>query len=162
MKTKIALLTLGTATALLSSCVETYTPASGAVVTATTYQPGYVVHTLPTGYRTEVVSGTRYYSHDNVYYRPQGSSYVVVKPPHPGDAGWDGKPRGYDNDWDGVDRDGDGRDRDDFQHEGHVTVIRTLPSGYVVVNRGGQRYYRAGNVYYQARSGGYVVVERPF
>jgi hypothetical protein len=161
MKTKLALLTLGTATALLSSCVETYTPAPGAVVT--TYQPGYVVRTLPAGYRTEVISGTRYYYHDNVYYRPQGSSYVVVKSPRPGGVGWDGKQRGYDSDWDGVDRDGDGRDRDDFQHNrSRVRVIHTLPSGYVVVNRGGRRYYRAGDVYYQASSGGYVVVENPF
>ena len=163
MNTKIALFTLGTATALLSGCVETYSPAPGGAV-VTTYQPGYVVQTLPQGYRTEVISGTRYYYHDNVYYRPQGSSYVVVRSPRPGGTGWDGNQRGYDRDWDGVDRDGDGRDRDDYQHHRHseVRVIHTLPSGYVVVNRSGQRYYRVGNVYYQSRSGGYVVVDSPF
>lgn len=161
---KLALLFTASAAALLTtSCVvETYDPPH-TTVTTTTYEPGYVVRTLPSGYRTEVISGTRYYYHDNVYYRPQGSSYVVVKSPRPGGRGWDGNQRGYDRDWDGHDRDGDGRDRDDFDHRHRdVTVVRTLPAGYVVVNRGGQRYYRAGNVYYQSRSGGYVVVHDPF
>ena len=157
------LLTASAAAFLATSCVvETYTPPH--TVTATTYEPGYVVGTLPSGYRTEVISGTRYYYHDNVYYRPQGNRYVVVKSPRPGGSGWDGNQRGYDRDWDGRDRDGDGRDRDSRDdHRGHnhreTTVIRTLPSGYVVVNRGGQRYYRVNDVYYQSRSGGYVVVD---
>ena len=43
-----------------------------------------------------------------------------------------------------------------------VNVIRELPSGYRVVTHGGNRYYRAGDVYYQQRSGGYVVVANPF
>lgn len=152
------LFTAAAAALLAASCtVETYTPAES-TVTVTDYQPGYVVRTLPAGYRTEVISGTRYYHHDNVYYQPQGSGYVVVKPPAPGGRGWDGNQRGYDRDWDGRDEDGDGRDRD---FDG-VTVVKTLPNGYAVVDHGGTRYYRAGNVYYQARSGGYVVVENPF
>lgn len=166
MKMKLTLLITASAAALLTtSCVvESYSPPEH-TVTTTTYQPGYVVRTLPSGYRTEVISGTRYYYHDNVYYRPQGGSYVVVKSPRPGGVGWDGNQRGYDRDWDGRDRDGDGRDRDtrdDHRHGREVTVVRTLPAGYVVVNRGGQRYYRVGDVYYQSRSGGYVVVGSPF
>ena len=43
-----------------------------------------------------------------------------------------------------------------------TTVVRELPSGYRVITRGGQQYYQAGNVYYQSRPGGYVVVENPF
>ena len=163
MKMKLTLLFTASAAALITTgcVVETYTPPGA---TVTTYEPGYVVRTLPSGYRTEVISGTRYYYHDNVYYRPQGSSYVVVRSPRPGGAGWDGNQRGYDRDWDGHDRDGDGRDRDsrDDYRGRQVTVIKSLPSGYVVVNRGGQRYYRVGNVYYRSHSGGYVVVHDPF
>ncbi len=157
---KPMLLCTAAAALLAASCtVETYTPAETSTVTVTDYQPGYVVHTLPTGYRTEVISGARYYHHDNVYYQSQGGDYVVVKPPRPGGVGWDGNQRGYDRDWDGRDEDGDGRDRD---FDGSIAVIKTLPDGYVVVNHGGTRYYRAGNVYYQARTGGYAVVESPF
>jgi hypothetical protein len=45
------------------------------------YRSGYVVNTLPYGYREEYVGGTRYYSHNNTYYRRQGSTYVVVDSP---------------------------------------------------------------------------------
>ena len=174
MKPKLTLLLLTSAAALLSGCVETYSP-GGPSAGAPGYRPGYVVTTLPQGYRAEVISGTRYYYHDNVYYRPQGRGYVVVQSPrHGGD--WDG--RGRDRDRDGGRHDGDrdggrgdgdrdrgrgDRDRDDRDH-GHrdVRVIRSLPNGYAVVNHRGQRYYRSGNAYYQSRDGGYVVVSSPF
>lgn len=168
MNMKLTLLATASAAVLFStSCtVETYTPppphAGGGY-----YEPGYVINTLPSGYRTEVISGTRYYYHDNVYYRPQGRGYVVVRSPRQGGGSWDGHDGGsHSRDHDGRDWDGDGRDRDGRgghgNGSGNVTVIRSLPHGYVVVNRGGHRYYRAGNVYYEAHSGGYVVVREPF
>ena len=115
---------------------------------APVYRPGYVVTTLPPGHRVEVISGTRYYYHNNVYYRPQGRGYVVVDSPR------------HRGDWDGRRHDGyrDGRDYDRRE----VRVIRTLPGRHVVVNHRGQRYYRVGNVYYQSREGGYVTVSSPF
>jgi hypothetical protein len=150
MKTKPTLLTLiaAGAAALLTSCVDYY---GSTAVVEPAYRPGYVVTTLPSGYRAEVIGGTRYYYHNNVYYRPQGRGYVVVDSPrvHRSDRDWD---RRRDHDWD---RRRPGRDR-------NVTVIRELPGGYTVVNHRGQRYYRAGNRYYQSSAGGYVIVESPF
>jgi hypothetical protein len=147
MKTKATVLMLIAAGsgALLTSCVDTY--ATHTAVVEPAYRPGYVVHTLPSGYRAEVIGGTRYYYHNNVYYRPQGRSYVVVDPPR------HHVPRHYeDRDWD---RRGPRPDRD-------VTVIRELPSGYTVVNHRGRRYYRAGDRYYQSSGSGYIIVDSPF
>ncbi len=158
---KLALLLSASAALLATSCtVETYAPPSPQARVG--YEPGYVINTLPAGYSTEVVSGTRYYYHDNVYYRPQGRGYVVVQSPRGGHYNdHDGRNRdGGGRDHDGRDWNGDGRDRDG--HRGNVTVIKSLPHGYVVVNRGGHRYYRAGGTYYEAHSGGYVVVREPF
>ena len=162
MKTKptVLMLIAAGAGALLTSCVDTY-PAGPTTVVESHYRPGYVINTLPSGYRAEVIGGTRYYYHNNVYYRPQGRSYVVVDSPHRHiprhDGDWDrrsdrdGRP---DRDWDRR-RPGSGRDR-------NVTVIRELPNGYTVVNHRGQRYYRAGDRYYQPREGGYIIVGSPF
>jgi hypothetical protein len=160
---KLTLLsTAATAVTLLTTgcVVESYNPPPphGQV----SYEPGYVINTLPSGYRTEVISGTRYYSHDNVYYRPQGRGYVVVRSPRGGGGNY-GHESDHNRNHDGRDRDGDGRDHDgNGNGHGHTTVIRSLPHGYVVVNRGGHRYYRAGNVYYESQSGGYVEVREPF
>jgi hypothetical protein len=46
------------------------------------YTVGHVVTTLPPGYRTVTIGGTRYYSHGDYYYRPHGSGYVVVDSPY--------------------------------------------------------------------------------
>jgi hypothetical protein len=149
MKTKptVLMLIAAGAGALLTSCVDYY---GSTAVVEPAYRPGYVVHTLPSGYRAEVIGGTRYYYHNNVYYRPQGRSYVVVDSPHMHRRGsdWDR----HDHDWD---RRRPGRDR-------NVTVIRELPSGYTVVNHRGQRFYRAGDRYYQSSTGGYIIVDSPF
>lgn len=169
MKTSTILLSLAAAGAgvLLTSCADPYYTGATATTTVTTHRPGYVVHTLPPGYRTQVISGTQYYSHNNVYYRPQGREYVVVDAPHRqgrdrdrdhrNDRGWDGRPdRGPDRDRYDRDHDRGGRGNRD------VTVIRELPRGYKVINRSGQRYYQAGNVYYQSRGDGYIVVRSPY
>lgn len=158
MKIKSTVLTIiaaGTAS-LLTSCVDSYYEGTTTAVVESEYRPGYVIRTLPPGYRAEVIGGTRYYHYNNVYYRPQGGSYVVVDSPHRhrGDS-WDGR---RDRDWDGR------RDRDwnDRRPGRDVTVVRELPSGYTVVNHRGQRYYRAGDRYYQSREGGYIIVGSPF
>ncbi len=148
MKTRAIILSAaaaGAAAFLLPGCVDPYY----AGTTATVYRPGYVVQSLPSGYRVETISGTRYYYHNDVYYRPQGRGYVVVESPHRHAR------RDYDR-------------RDDHRWDRNrgprrdVTVIRELPRGYKVVTHRGQRYYRAGDVYYQSRGGGYVVVRSPF
>jgi len=165
MKTKPIILSVFAGLgAVLSSCVGPY-PAGGTVSVEPAYRPGYVVHTLPPGYRAEVIGGQRYYHHNNVYYRSQGRGYVVVDGPRrsgPGprpDRDWDGgrdRDRDRDHRGDHNDNRGPGRGR------GNVTVIRQLPNGYTVVNHRGQRYYKAGNSYYQSGSGGYVIVGSPF
>ena len=153
MKTTTIILSLLAAGsgALLTSCVDPYYTGPSST-TVTVHRPGYVEQTLPPGYRTEVISGTNYSYHDNVYYRPQGRGYVVVERPRGGHRhdDWDHR-HDRDRDWD--------RDRGPRRD---VTVIRELPRGYKVVTHGGQRYYRAGDVYYRSEGSGYVIVRDPF
>lgn len=40
-----------------------------------------VMRRLPRGASVQIISGTRYYVHDGVYYRPQGSGYIIVDRP---------------------------------------------------------------------------------
>jgi len=155
MKLKVFIMALSAAGlgASLTSCVDPYyaggppPPPHGPI-----YRPGYEVRTLPPGYRVEVISGTRYYYHNNVYYRNRGNSYVVVESPRRGPLP---PPHRYD------DRRGPDyrRVRDGY---GNVHVIRELPRGAQQVTYRGQRYYRSGGVYYQSRSDGYVVVRSPY
>lgn len=122
----------------LVSCVDGYY--AGAVVSGPTpvYRPGYVVDRLPPQYVTETYSGVRYYSHNGVYYRPQGRRYIVVERPH-------------------------GPSRTTVRRHGnHVDVIRRLPGGYRTVNHRGVRYYEARGQYYRSVPGGYTVVRRPW
>ena len=125
--------------ALMTSCY--YSP----TLPVAAYSPGYSVSTLPQGYRTEVVRGTRYYIHENTYYRPRGNGYVVVEQP--------GRPR-----W--VDRDGDGiADRYDRAYT-PGRVVTTLPDGYTRVRRNGEYYYRYDDVWFDRRADGrYVVID---
>ncbi len=130
---------------LLPSCVETY---SGPPQTATTYHSGYEVRSLPPGYQTEMIGGTRYYSHGGTYYRPRSGGYVVVEVPR--------RDRGY-----------DGRPRDDHGYQdrpsGHRDVIITrLPPGYREINHRRGRYYQVNDTYYQQRGSGYIIVTSPY
>ena len=160
MKLKVFIMALSAAGlgASLTSCVDPYY-AGGPSHTpyAPIYRPGYEVRSLPPGYRVEVISGTRYYYHNNIYYRNRGNSYVVVESPRRGPV----PPNRYDDrrgpgGWRGTDyrRDGDGY--------GNRHVMRELPRGAQQVTYRGQRYYRSGGVYYQSRSDGYVVVRSPY
>ena len=146
--TKIASLVALGAAGLLTSCVvDPYYPGGSSTTTVTEYRPGYVTSTLPGGYRTEVVGGVNYYRHNDVYYRRQGSRYVVVERP------------GYRHDrHDRYDRNHYDR-RPDYSR---TTVIRTLPSGARVVTHRGTRYYESRGTYYRPASGGYVIVGSPF
>jgi hypothetical protein len=111
------------------------------------------VTVLPSGYRTVAVAGTRYYHHGGVYYRREGRKYVVVESPYRRFSEYDrGRDRDRRPDWNNP-------------HPGHaggVTVARRLPGGYRTVTHRGVRYYRVGDVYYQSRGDGYIVVESPY
>jgi hypothetical protein len=159
-------------TASLVSCVDPYY--GGAVTTSATvthYRPGYVVQTLPPHYETVVYGGVPYYHYNNVYYRSHGGRYIVVEAPHHSRA-WSHRDRyrrasrhdWYDNRYDRHDDRDRNYDRDERQtsrYRGRTRMVRTLPNGAQVVTHRGNRYYRAGDTYYQARGDGYVIVERP-
>jgi len=71
-------------TAFQSNCVykpEVRQSEPGVTASVTTYSPGYVVRTLPSGYQTRVVSGTTYYTYHGTYFRPHTGGYVVVAAP---------------------------------------------------------------------------------
>ncbi len=73
------------AAALLGGCVL---PAPPPLVTVESqpapvvYRTGYVVNTLPAGYRTVRYHRNVYYVNRNVYYRPHRHGYVVVQRPY--------------------------------------------------------------------------------
>ncbi len=78
MKNSI-LLAVGVAASLgLVSCAA---PHHGFVVTEKRHEPGYTVTTLPSGCRSEVIAGTRYYYCNGAYYNRRSNGYVVVEAP---------------------------------------------------------------------------------
>ncbi len=123
------------AATLLSNCVDPYGPAYGSHERVNTYHAGYEIRSLPPGYRSETIGGTRYYSHNGTYYQPRSGRYVVVE-----------APRTYPN------------RRDRYREE----IITELPRGYREVDYRGTRYYRSNDVYYQQRGSGYITVTRPY
>lgn len=50
-------------------------------LTVTTYQPGYRLSRLPSGYRSENLGGSTYYYHNGAYYQRNGGGYVVTEAP---------------------------------------------------------------------------------
>lgn len=148
--------------ALASSCADPYVSGHGP---GPGYHSGHEIRTLPPGYRTETISGTRYYSSNGTYYRSQNDRYVVVEAPHRRPS-YNRPPenRGPDR-HDGPDR-YNGPDRHDGsdRHDGpgrRDSSMGKLPSGYRTETHNGQRYYRVNNDYYQQRGSRYVIVERP-
>lgn len=49
--------------------------------TVTTYQPGYRLSSLPSGYRSENLGGSTYYYHNGAYYQRNSDGYVVTDAP---------------------------------------------------------------------------------
>ena len=71
------------AASMLGGCITVNHPPEVVVApTSTTYRTGYVVKTLPVGYKTVRVNRNTYYVDKDVYYRdyPSGG-YVVVERP---------------------------------------------------------------------------------
>jgi hypothetical protein len=149
MSSLATLVALGAAGLLTSCVVDPYYPGSS-TTTVTHYRPGYAVSTLPSGYYTETYGGVNYYRHNDVYYRRQGSRYVVVERP------------AHVSRHDRHDRRGDWDDGRRGPHRESTTVIRTLPSGARVVTHRGSRYYESRGVYYRTAPGGYVIVQSPY
>ncbi len=132
---------------LLSSCVDPYY-AGGASsqyggqyqsgpYQSGPYQSGYSVRTLPPGYRTERYGDSDYYYSGSNYYQRRANGYVVVEAPRQHSSSYSS---GY--------RDHDG-------------MITRLPPGARMINHSSGRYYQSGDVYYQQRGEGYVVVQFP-
>lgn len=143
----------GTAFCLsLASCVYPYDDGRGASTTYTSYQPGYRITSLPSGYRSETISGRNYYYHNGAYYQRNSNGYVVIDAP---------RESRYYSDY--------SRSRQTVRSDGRTTVTtyqpgcttRSLPSGYRTENISGRDYYYHNGAYYLRNSGGYVVTEAP-
>jgi hypothetical protein len=138
----------------LASCVAPYDAYGGgsSVTTTSYYQPGYRINSLPSGYRTENISGSTYYYQNGNYYRRDSNGYVVIDAPRTS--------RYYDEY--GRLRQVGVRDSSYQQYDGRQEVIRELPRGYRVMSHGGREYYQAGERYYTRSNDGYIVVTRPY
>jgi len=82
---KTSLLLGGLTVLLVTGCVVTTPePPTVAVQTVTepVYRPGYVVTSLPVGYRTVHYGPSVYYVNRGVYYRRHHNGYVVVTRPY--------------------------------------------------------------------------------
>jgi len=115
--------------------------------TQTTYRKGTLVRTLPTGYRSEVISGRDYYYDDGAYYQRSGNGYVVVDAPR--------SSRYFDE----YTRSGNSTYHNHVDGTSHR--VRELPAGYTTINRGGEPYYRHQNQYYQRQGDQYITVAEP-
>lgn len=114
------------------------------------YSPGYRISSLPSGYRSENISGRTYYYHDGHYYQPSSGGYTVVSAP---------STSRYYSDYNRY-RQTTSRSRDNSYSS--TQVVTRLPSGYREVNHSGNTYYQAGDRYYSRQGNGYVVVQRPY
>jgi hypothetical protein len=137
--------------ALSSSCADPYY-SSGHHPRPSDHRHGpREIRVLPSGYRTEVIGGTRYYSHNGTYYRSQSGKYIIVDAPHrpgPGRPNDFGRPPSKRPSYDQPPGRGDAH-------------LNKLPSGYRTVNHGGNRYYQVNGRYYQKRGNQYILVDRP-
>jgi hypothetical protein len=64
--------------ALATSCTYYDTPTTAAPAFTT----GETITTLPDGYRTVTIQGTRYYTYGDRYYQPHEGGYTVVESPY--------------------------------------------------------------------------------
>ncbi|MES2996484.1 MAG: DUF6515 family protein [Verrucomicrobiota bacterium] len=147
MKTPLHLTCAGVLAVCASSCV---TPDTTMTATTTTYQPGYTVTSLPSGYSTVTVEGQRYYQSNDVYYRSEGGRYVVVGNPY------GGRTYGTQSFSDRGSRSSRG------QGSRGTPVMRRLPTGAQVRTHAGVQYYEHGGTFYRAEGDGYMVVPSPY
>ncbi len=144
----IILLTVGLAAGFsLTSCVVPYDDGM-TTSSVTSYRPGYTINSLPSGYRSENISGSDYYYHNGAYYQRRSNSYVVVDAP---------RSSRYYNEYTRYGNQTVHNHRDGSSH-----VISTLPSGYTTVDYRGEPYYRYQDRYYRRQGSGYVTVASPF
>lgn len=106
--------------------------------TVSTFEPGYVTQSLPTGYATRTVSGNQYYVADDVYYSRGPSGYTVVDRP---------------NVVGGASRNPAGPG---------PSYVSTLPVGYTTRAYRGQDYYYSNGQYYRQDPRGYLSVDAPY
>lgn len=143
----------------LTSCMVPYDSQGGGSVSVTRYSPGYRVHTLPGGYRSEYIMGNTYYYHDGYYYRPGSGGYIVVDAPRNSRYYGDYSRRHRTYQPNSEYR--ESPNRHDQRYE-RGEVMTRLPDGYRVVNHRGKTYYHVDNRYYLRQNNSYVVTARPY
>lgn len=116
--------------ATLTSCDTYYDDR----VVASSYKVGDTVTVLPKRYRTVDIDGTAYYYAKGTYYRPRGSSYVVVDRPVTPTT------RAYT----------------------YGDYFDTLPDRYRTIRYGNRTYYYGNGRYYRLRGNRYMTVRDPF
>lgn len=139
----------------LASCADVYDDGrrgyeGGASLSM--YQPGYRITSLPSGYRSETISGRNYYYHNGAYYQRNSNGYVVTEAPR--------QSRYYDE---------YSRSRQIVTPGGRTTYTTyqpgyrttSLPSGYRSEKISGRDYYYHNGSYYLRDSRGYIVTEAP-
>ncbi len=142
----LLLITSAAACMSLSSCLVPNQGYSNGSSGYNSYQSGYRVNSLPSGYRTENISGNTYYYHDGHYYRQSSGGYVVADAP---------RSSRYYNDYDQYRSSRNQRDD-------RYSVISRLPDGHRVINHRGKRYYQSGSRYYVRQNDGYTMVKSPY
>jgi hypothetical protein len=139
----------------LVSCVDVYDDGGNGNYrgsSMTTYQPGYRLTTLPSGYRTENISGRNYYYYNGSYYKRSSNGYVVTEAP---------RQSRYYKEYSRTRQNEhpNGRTTYTTHQPGHRTT--SLPQGYRSESISGRNYYYHNGAYYLKNSGGYVVTEAP-
>ena len=144
----------------LASCDFPHGGHYGGHSTYTPYQSGYRLQTLPAGYRSETLSGNRYYYDNGNYYRRDSNGYVIV------DA-----PRGsrYHEEYRRVRQGREVNSRSNQRiydrnnpRPRYGEVITRLPSDHRTVNHRGKRYYQSGDHFYTRSTRGYTLVRNPY
>jgi hypothetical protein len=149
------MLLIGTAAVslCLSSCVVPYENYGTGQPGYTSYQNGYRVTTLPSGYRSENISGSTYYYHNGHYYRQSNNGYIVTEAP---------RSSRYYSDYDHYRQTRTTTYSGDRQTYNQREYLSRLPSNYRSVDYRGQQYYKSGDRYYVREDGRYYVVSRPY
>lgn len=152
MKSSTSSLLFATSIALgsaLTSCVVPVDGYAGSSTTITSYSPGYRTTSLPSGYRSEIISGSNYYYNNGAYYRQDSGGYVVVDAP---------RTSRYYTEYNNHHHSSGTRDT---RYDGGQ-VIYNLPRGYREISYSGQPYYQYGSQYYRRQGSGYIQVSSPY